>query len=85
MSNASEDAYHRAVKREARKPFTPPTFVNESNDDDTFGAVIIFRGGMSKYDAEQTLKNLVQRNLIHPTTLHSFNAQQGGGPVWYIP
>ena len=49
-----------------------------------FGAVIVFKEGMTRAQAELIVDTLARKGLISETRPRAFDPNWGG-PVWYIP
>lgn len=57
---------------------------DHEQDGPRFGAVVIFKDGITREQAELILSKLATKDLIGYTRAHAFDPSWGG-PVWYIP
>lgn len=51
---------------------------------DSVGAVITFRPGIDRVEADRILAELARRGIINTTYAHEYDSSMGS-PVWYIP
>lgn len=65
-----------------RDQLSDPWAVNERND--SVGAVVTFKPGINRDEANKVLNELARRGIINWTQAHEYDSSMGG-PVWYIP